>query len=55
LKSVKGFGPATISEILCHVYPDKCMLWNRRAYVSLNYLGVTGLPKYNYQIRCGRN
>ena len=50
LKSVKGFGPATISEILCHVYPDKCMLWNRRAYVGLNYLGVTGLPRYNYQM-----
>ncbi|MDP2863107.1 MAG: hypothetical protein Q8N95_09975 [Desulfobacterales bacterium] len=50
LKSVKGFGPATISEILCHVYPDQCMLWNRRAYVGLNYLGVTGLPKYNYQM-----
>ncbi|MFA5180356.1 MAG: hypothetical protein WC405_03485 [Syntrophales bacterium] len=50
LKNVKGFGPATISEILCHVYPDKCMLWNRRAYVGLHYLGVTGLPRYNYQI-----
>jgi hypothetical protein len=50
LKSVKGFGPATISEILCYVYPDQCLLWNRRAYVGLNYLGVTGLPKYNYQM-----
>lgn len=50
LKKVKGFGPATISEILCHVYPDKCMLWNRRAYVGLHYLGVTGLPRYNYQM-----
>lgn len=50
LKTVKGFGPATISEILCHVYPEKYMLWNRRAYVGLNYLGVTGLPRYNYQM-----
>ena len=50
LKNVKGFGPATISEILCHVYPDKCMLWNRRAYVGLNYLGIEGLPRYNYQM-----
>ncbi|MEN6358959.1 MAG: hypothetical protein ABFD59_02700, partial [Smithella sp.] len=50
LKSVKGFGPATISEILCHVYPDRCMLWNRRAYVGLNYLGIPGLPRYNYQM-----
>jgi len=50
LKSLKGFGPAMISEILCHVYPHQCMLWNRRAYVSLNYLGITGLPRYNYQL-----
>ena len=50
LKSVKGFGPATISEILCHVYPDQFMLWNRRAYVGLNYLGITDLPRYNYQM-----
>ena len=50
LKNVKGFGPATISEILCHVYPDQCMLWNRRAYVGLNYLGIAGLPRYNYQM-----
>jgi hypothetical protein len=50
LKNVKGFGPATISEILCHVYPEKYMLWNRRAYVGLHYLGVTELPRYNYQM-----
>jgi len=50
LKSAKGFGPAMISELLCHVYPDQCMLWNRRAYVGLNYLGITGLPRYNYQM-----
>lgn len=50
LKSVKGFGPAMISELLCHVYPEQCMLWNRRAYVGFNYLGITTLPRYNYQM-----
>lgn len=49
-KKVKGFGPATMSEILCHVYPEKCMLWNRRAYVGLQYLGVADLPRNNYQM-----
>jgi len=49
-KSVKGFGPAMTSEILCHVHPDQCMLWNRRAYVGLDYLGIKGLPRYNYQM-----
>jgi hypothetical protein len=49
LKTVKGVGPAMISEILCHTHPDKYMLWNRRAYVALNHLGVENLPRYNYQ------
>ncbi|PKM37482.1 MAG: hypothetical protein CVV06_05585 [Gammaproteobacteria bacterium HGW-Gammaproteobacteria-10] len=47
---IKGMGPAMISEILCYVHPDECMLWNRRAYVGLNYLGVDNLPRYNYQL-----
>jgi hypothetical protein len=48
--SIKGFGPAMMSEILCHTHPDRFMLWNRRAYVALDYLGVSDLPRYNYQI-----
>ncbi|MDQ5984807.1 MAG: hypothetical protein CSYNP_00503 [Syntrophus sp. SKADARSKE-3] len=50
MKSIKGFGPAMVSEILCHVHPESCMLWNRRAYVGLDYLGVQKLPRYNYQM-----
>ncbi len=49
-KEVKGIGPAMMSEILCYVHPTECMLWNRRAYVALNYLGVADLPRYNYQL-----
>lgn len=49
-KNVKGFGPATISEILCYVRPEECMLWNRRAYVGFDYLGVKNLPRYDYQM-----
>jgi hypothetical protein len=47
---IKGIGPAMMSEILSHVHPDECMLWNRRAYAGLNYLGVENLPRYNYQL-----
>ena len=47
--TIKGVGPAMMSEILCHAHPTACMLWNRRAYVGLNYLGVPDLPRYNYQ------
>ena len=47
--SIKGVGPAMMSEILCHTHPHECMLWNRRAYVALDYLGISDLPRYNYQ------
>ncbi len=47
---IKGMGPAMMSELLTHVHPDRFLLWNRRAYVGLEYLGVPDLPKYNYQL-----
>jgi hypothetical protein len=49
-KSIKGFGPAMMSEILCHSHPDENLLWNRRVHVGFEYLGVTGLPRYDYQM-----
>ncbi len=49
-KKIKGMGPAMMSEILCHAHPFEYMLWNRRAYVALNYLGVKNLPRYDYQM-----
>lgn len=47
---IKGIGPAMMSELLCHVHPNECMVWNRRAYVGLNYLRVENLPRYDYQL-----
>jgi hypothetical protein len=47
---IKGMGPAMMSEILANTHPDRCLLWNRRAFVSLNYLGIPDLPRYNYQL-----
>jgi hypothetical protein len=47
---IKGMGPAMISEILCKTHPNDFMLWNRRAYVGLNHLGVRNLPRYDYQL-----
>lgn len=49
-KNIKGMGPATMSEILAYVYPEKCMIWNRRAYVGMNHLGFEGLPRHDYQV-----
>jgi hypothetical protein len=52
--AIKGMGPAMMSEILCHSRPQEYMLWNRRAYVGLHYLGVEELPRYNYQVTGSR-
>ncbi|MCM8782118.1 MAG: hypothetical protein NC828_03610 [Candidatus Omnitrophica bacterium] len=48
--NVIGLGPAMISELLCKTHPDKFAIWNRRAFVGLNYLGVRNLPRYDYQM-----
>lgn len=48
--NIKGLGPAMMSEILCKTHNDQYILWNRRAYVALNYLGVSNLPRYDYQL-----
>ena len=47
---IKGVGPAMMSEILCKTNPKNYMVWNRRAYVALNYLKVENLPRHDYQI-----
>ena len=39
-----------MSELLAHVHPREFFLWNRRAYIGLDYLGVPALPKHNYQL-----
>jgi len=49
-ENIKGVGPAILSELLCHVHPKKHIIWNRVAEESLRYLGVKGLPRYNYQL-----
>lgn len=53
-ENIKSVGPAMMSEVLCHTHPDTCMLWNRRACVGLNYLGVPDLPRYDYQLTGAR-
>lgn len=49
LKSVKGLGPATMSELLTYVKPDEYVIFNTTTRVCFSYLGISDLPKYNYQ------
>jgi len=49
-KNTKGFGPAMMSEILCYVYPNDCMLWNRTAESAYQSLEISDIPIRNYQM-----
>jgi hypothetical protein len=41
LERIKGLGPASTTEILAYVHPDRCGIWNRRARDALRILGIT--------------
>ena len=49
LKSAKGLGPATMSELLTYVNPKEYMIFNKTVIQCFNYLGIPDMPKYNYQ------
>lgn len=49
LKSVKGVGPATISELLSYMNPQEYIVFNKTTILCYGYLGVSHMPKYNYQ------
>lgn len=49
LKSVKGMGPATISELLTYADPDEYVIFNKTTILCLTYLDIPDMPKYNYQ------
>lgn len=49
LKSVKGMGPSTISELLTYTNPNAYILFNKTTILCYSYLDVPDMPKYNYQ------
>ena len=49
LKSVKGVGPATMSELLCYTNPDEYIIFNKTTIQCFSYLDISDMPKYNYQ------
>ena len=49
LKSVKGMGPATISELLTYANPNEYVIFNKTTILCFGYLGIPDMPKYNYQ------
>ena len=49
IKSVKGMGPATISELLAYSNPEEYVIFNRTTILCFGYLDIPDMPKYNYQ------
>lgn len=49
LKSVKGLGPASISELLTYVNPNEYVIFNKTTVLCFSYLEVPDMPRYNYQ------
>ena len=49
LQSVKGLGPATISELLTYTNPEEFGIFNKTTIICYTYLDITDMPKYNYQ------
>ena len=49
LKTVKGLGPATISELLTYANPEEYVIFNKTTILCYIYLDIPDMPKYNYQ------
>lgn len=40
LSSVKRWGPASVTEMLACIYPERCGIWNKQARTALQMLGL---------------
>lgn len=49
LRSIKGMGPATISELLTYSNPEEYAIFNKTTIICYGYLDISDMPKYNYQ------
>lgn len=49
LKSIKGMGPATISELLTYANPREYIILNKTTILCYTYFDIPDMPKYNYQ------
>ncbi len=49
LKSIKGLGPATISELLTYINPEEYVIFNKTTIACFKYIDIPNMPIYNYQ------
>lgn len=49
-QEISSVGPAMMSELLCYLRPQECMVWNRRIRIAFENLGMDQVPVYDYQM-----
>ncbi len=49
IKSVKGLGHATMSELLTYINPQEYVIFNTKTIRCYQYLDIPGMPKHDYQ------
>ncbi|CVI67154.1 hypothetical protein NDGK_00785 [Clostridiales bacterium CHKCI001] len=49
LKTIKGLGAATMSELLTYSNPEEYAIFNKTTVLCYSYLEIPDMPKYNYQ------
>ncbi len=49
LGSIKGLGPATISELLTYINPEEYVIFNKTTIACFTYINIPNMPIYNYQ------
>ncbi len=49
-EKVKGVGPAIMSELLCKIYPNDNIIWNRKTHNAFLQLGINDVPKYESRL-----
>jgi predicted transcriptional regulator len=48
LSSIKYMGPSMVSELVCHLHPDRAGIWNSRVRIALRWLEIDGIvDKYD--------
>lgn len=45
--NIRDIGPAIMSELLCRVSPDEYILWNKKAQIAFQNLGIERVPNNN--------
>ena len=49
LRTIKGLGPASISELLTYINPQEYAIFNKTTVKCFSFLDISDMPKYNYQ------